>query len=491
MPKKEAVNYSQDFGAPFQDHILAVMCRVPGFCIRYRTALDHTFFVSDANRIIARALLAHIDEERRLPTHPTLIEDIRPLVGKDDFAPVESALGELYGHDVQDAHAVMQKAVAFGKQQALVNAIVEAAGRLDKGNRDVRPLIDDALLVGEDLLEIGIDYRADIDDRAVWYTDPQKVFTGVRTGIEHLDAVLAGGLGRGELGVILAPPKRGKSTTLINIGFGALSDVSGLNVAHYSLEMNDQKVTQRYDDRLMGLRVKYKRSDPIRYVQELKARATKLLPGRLFVKSYPTRSATISTVRSHLALLASREFYPDVIIVDYADIMKPERRLGEMRHEQAGIYEDLRAIAGEFDAAVWTGSQAKQAALQKEVITIEDFAEAFEKAAIVDAAFAFCQTDDERIDGRARLFAAGLRDVEDGRTIECDIRRDCCLISSTGVLDVAGTRIGGDIEAHAMKVDAVKESVGLTRKKKVTKKGKKKVKKKKLTRPKKELDFEG
>ncbi len=78
------------------------------------------------------------------------------------------------------------------------------------------------------------------------------------------------------------------------------------------------------------------------------------------------------------------------LLVDYADIMKPERRLGEMRHEQAGIYEDLRQMAGIFNVALWTASQAPRGALDKAVLDIGDFAEAYEKAAIMDAGVAFC-----------------------------------------------------------------------------------------------------
>lgn len=440
-----STHYGESFGEEFQQHILAVMCLVPGFVVRYRTALDFSYFVNDTDRVIAKALLAHVDAKKRLPSMVTLLEDIRPSVGKADLAGIERSLRALYKRDVSDANAVIEKAVDFGRTQALVNAVLAAAKDLDKGDvPKIRPRIDEALLVGQDLLNIGTDYRGDIDERHQWYTNPEFAVAGLRTGIMHLDLMMGGGLGKGELGVVLAPPKRGKSTLLINIGFGALMSVEPKNVVHYSCEMKAQKVVMRYDDRLMGDRVKFKRSDSERYFSELRDRAGKLIRGRLFVQSYPTRTASISTLRAHLALLASREFVPDLVIVDYADIMKPERRLGEMRHEQAGIYEDLRALAGEFDCPVWTGSQAKISALDKEVVTLMDFAETSEKSAIVDAAIALCQTPDERISNRARIFGAGLRDHEDGRTVEITLRRDCCYIRSTGLLDVGGTRIAGE-----------------------------------------------
>jgi hypothetical protein len=432
---------SYEFGDEFQRHALAVLARIPGGVLRYRSALDYTYFGSASLRKIAEVLFTHVDEHHSLPQEATLIEEVREAVGEDDFSRVRKVAARLYKEDVSDAKAVLAKLIDFGQQQAYINATVAAADKLDRGDRDIRPLFDAASIVGQDLLDIGVDYKGDAEERREWYRNPQLQNEDIiRTGIPHLDAMLDGGIDRGELGVILAPPKRGKTSTLINIGFGALTSVRRYNVVHYSLEMDQDKVSRRYDDRLMGGRVKFKKSRPDRYADMLDERLRRAVRGRLFVKSYPTRAASISNVRSHLSLLAARGVRPDMVIVDYADIMKPERRLGEMRHEQAGIYEDLRQLAGEFNAAVWTGSQASRGALEKDVITIEDFAEAFEKAAIVDAAVAFCQSNDERIERKCRLFGAALRNQEDGRTVECEIHRDQCRIRSLALYDVAGAR---------------------------------------------------
>lgn len=431
---------SYDFGDEFQRHSLAVLSRVPGAVLRYRSALDPTYYGSATLRQIAEALFEHVDEHRALPQKPTLIEDLKERIGEEDFPRVEKSVFRLYREDISDAHAVLERLIDFGKQQAFVNATLKAADQIEKGKRDVRPLFDAAAIVGEDLLDIGVDYAKNVGERQAYYKDPDKHEETLRTGIPHLDALMGGGLGRGEMGVILAPPKRGKTTTLINIGFGALTSPARYNVAHYSLEMHQDKVARRYDDRLMGPRIDLRTKDPERYGELLDERVAKFVRGRLFVKHYPTRTATVSKIRSHLSMLAARGFHPDVLIVDYADIMKPDRRIGEMRHEQAGIYEDLRQLAGEFKCALWTGSQATRGALEKDIITINDFAEAFEKAAIVDAAIAFCQTDDERIEGRCRLFGAALRNTEDGRTVECEINRSQARVRSLALYDVSGAR---------------------------------------------------
>lgn len=439
-------SYAEQFGDKFQQHILAVAARVPGFTLRYRTALSDAFFAADIHRIAAKALFEHVDEYGSLPTEETLVTCVRDITDEATQPKAEKFVRGLYGRDISDAKSVMNRIIEFGKLQALCNAVVACAEDIEKGKRDlILNRVQTAMLVGEDILDVGLDYRALADRRVDWYvnTDGDDLDM-IPTGLTHLDLAMGGGLGKGELGVVLAPPKRGKTTTLVNFGFGAFVAAQGFNVAHYTCEMRGKRVSMRYDDRMAGSLVAMRAKSPEKYVKRLNAKIEKYMRGNLFVKQYNTREATVSMIRAHLTLLASQGFHPDMIIVDYADILKPERRLGEMRHEQAGIYEDLRSLAGDFDAAVWTASQARRGALEKDIITIDDFAEAFEKAAIVDAAIGFCQSDEERIDQKARLFLAALRNQQDGLTIECEIRRGICRIRTQAIYDPAGVRLDTD-----------------------------------------------
>jgi len=437
----EVGTYGEQFGEAFQKHILAVAARIPGFIIRYRTALSHTYFVNKTHRVVAQTLFDHVDQHQKLPTKVTLFEEVKAASGDDDSGKSEikaqKAVDGLYNEDISDANAVMQKTIEFGKLQAMVNAVLSGAEEIQKGNRNILPLIHEATLVGEDILNVGLDFKEGMADRLAKYLlhEDDERLDVLPTGIDHLDYALDGGISRGELAVVLAPPKKGKTTTLINIGFGGLACVLGFNVVHYTLEMSEKKVMARYDDRVAGAAIKYKKYAPEKFISTLEKRITKLIRGRLFVKGYPTRSATPTMIRTHLSLLASRGFVPDIVIVDYADIMKAERRLGEMRHEQAGIYEDLRQIAGEFNVGVWTASQAPKGTLDKESLTLGDFAEAFEKAAIIDACVAFSQTSEEKVSGTCRLVLAGLRNQEDGRVVQCRIKRDRCNIRSLALTD--------------------------------------------------------
>jgi replicative DNA helicase len=491
---KQAGTYDVQFGREFQKHVLEVALRIPSFIPRYRAALDPAYFVSDLHYTIAKALFQHHDEYGSLPGRALMTELVREIADDEKMLDLEALLENMYKADVSDAEAVMDKAINFGRHQAMINAIIEGADMLERGDRNVMPLIQDALAVGEDLTDLGLEYADTESSRYDYYLQGEHIGETVPTGLVHLDRALRGGLGRGELGVILAPPKRGKTTLLINFGFGALLALWGYNVVYYTCEMSQDKIGRRFDDRIAGGRVGWKYTNPKKYIELLKQRTKAFVNGRLFVKGYSTRRASVSTLRSHLSILAANSFRPDLVIVDYADILKPDRRLGEMRHEQAGIYEDLRALAQEFDCALWTASQTNRQGASKEVVTITDFGESFEKAAIADTVIALCQSPDEKADDLCRIFFAALRSYGDGRTVDCEIKRDRCSIKSVALLDPTGKAIlskaeeaeglqtrrpEGDLQKRMKKEGRVlsEKKAGGRKRKKKAKKVSKKVKK--------------
>jgi replicative DNA helicase len=446
---KRAGTYDDTFGDAFQSHLLAVMLQSPTFVLAYRTALHHDYFTSEVHQRIVRALLAEVDAHKVLPSVPTLTEAVREISKGADMDPVDAEISARFAEDIRDIEAVKARVVKFGQLQAAIRATFENASDLERNRTDqLLARMQDALRVGTDLTDLGEDYFA--VDRSIWYADQVGGGTLIPTGIEHLDVALEGGAARGGLYCFFAPPGLGKTTALLNVGHGGVAH--GFNVFHYTFEMRLDATGRRYDARLVGELNKIRRSDPEKFREAVTDRvaAFKETAGKLLLKAYPSRTCTVSMIRAHITTMAGYGIRPDVLIVDYGDIMKPERRLGEMRHEQAGIYEDLRTLAGETNAVVWTGSQASKLAVEKDHITIKDIAEAFEKSAILDGAIGLVQTLDESIDNLCRLFLCKLRDVEDKGVILCDIDRAQCLLRSRELLDKSSARATPTAQTDAL-----------------------------------------
>lgn len=136
--------------------------------------------------------------------------------------------------------------------------------------------------------------------------------------------------------------------------------------------------------------------------------------GQLRIKKYPTKSVTTQTIRMFLDKLKMvKGFVPDVLIVDYGAILKPMSNYNDKRMGIESVYEELRAIADDYNLALWTAAQGNRGALSKKIVSMVDLAECFAIANISDVLACLCQTAKEKVKGDLRLFLPKIRDNPD------------------------------------------------------------------------------
>jgi replicative DNA helicase len=438
--------YGDSFGPAYQAHMLAVLARIPGYIVRFRSALDPSYFSVDLHRMVAQALYAHVDKYRVLPSRATLVETLKAFCTKAKLPEAIQIIKNTYAKDITDHESVRDKLVEFGKLAAAANATLQNSLDLDSGDRSkLLERMRKALLVGEDLTNIGIDYTNSANDRASWYAEEENV--AIPTGMPHLDAMLRGGGRRGDLHIIAAMTGKGKTTFLINVAYGAITAAKPYNVVYYTLgDLSRKDVAMRLDDRIAGPAFAFKEKDTARYIALLNERVKKLVRGRIYIQHYPRRYLTPTMMRSHLSVLRSEGFDPDRIIVDYGQVMKPERRIGQTWEELGGLAEDLNSIAGEEDADMWSGNQVPQRSYQKPVLELGDLAggaETGEHAAVV---LTFNQTKQEEIESNYRVYGAKCRRKADHGMVVGHVNRARCEMTTEAWLNSAGTLISGKYE---------------------------------------------
>ena len=194
------------------------------------------------------------------------------------------------------------------------------------------------------------------------------------------------------------------------VALGANAMRLGKNVVHYTFELNEHVVGLRYDSNLCGL--------PSNDVQDNKELVLETYKnknlGRLIIKEYPTGSATVMTVRNHIEKLQLKGVKPDVVIIDYADIMKSSKSYDSLRHELKLVYEELRNLAMELEVPIWTASQANRDSAQSDVVGLENMSEAYGKAMVADVVVSLSRKASEKSSGVGRLFIAKNRAGKDG-----------------------------------------------------------------------------
>lgn len=229
--------------------------------------------------------------------------------------------------------------------------------------------------IGTTLSDYAIDYEPTSDEK--WEDEGLDMF---------LDGVC---LYPGEVGLIEAIPKGGKTVSLVNIG--AIGLVHGLKVYHWSLEIPKKQLFSRYASRITGS--KYE-------MQEAK-KLMNLYGGELVVRDEPY--CGIRELRNWVL-----KGKPDLVIVDYADLMMAPKKNAQRRFEIRDTYLGLRNIAKEFEIPLWTASQATAKGKEKlnkgHMIDETDLEEAkIVKAGICALIISLNQTPEEKEEGLLRV----------------------------------------------------------------------------------------
>ena len=403
----EKASFSK-YGKDFQEKLVKLILDDRGFCDQIEEVLDINFFEVAYLQLFVKKIYQYKEKYNTHPSYSTVTMLMRSDI--DDASDVlKKQVRDYFARILADAEQPMSEAsyikevsLDFCKKQKLKEAILKSVELINSSSFDeVSGLITEAIKLGQDN-NFGYDYMFDFEERFKF-----KARNPVTTGWDEVDKICKGGLGTGELGVVIAPTGAGKSMALVHLGAQALKD--GKNVVHYTLELQDTVVASRYDSCVTAVPL----SDLGSFKDEIYEKI-KDIDGRLIVKEYPTKSVSTKALRNHLEKLKNRNIKIDMIIVDYADLLRPVTIRNEKRIELESIYEELRSLAQEFECTIWTASQTNRSGLNAEVITMESISEAFNKCFVADFIFSISRTiEDKNVNG-GRIFIAKNRNGPDG-----------------------------------------------------------------------------
>lgn len=119
--------------------------------------------------------------------------------------------------------------------------------------------------------------------------------------------------------------------------------------------------------------------------------------------SYPPFTCNLKTIRQDIDVLIADGFIPDVVVIDYADILAPETTRGEVRHQIDDTWKSLKRMAAEMKINVVTATQGNRASLSKDIIEQTDTSEDIRKLAHPDIFFALSQSRKEKQMNALRL----------------------------------------------------------------------------------------
>ena len=399
-----------EHGTSFQEKIMQALLSDHQWAEQMSEVVKVDYFDLKHLKFLAQKYFDYHLKYRTFPTLQLLVTIIRDdlRVGTDIILRdkiVEYLQRIKMNPDMCDIQYVKDKSLDFCRKQAMRSALEQAVDMIATGHdENVINIIREALTVGT-TPSIGHEFIEDLESRFV-----HIVRNACPTGIIELDdkRILNGGLAKGEIGVVVANTGVGKSHFLVQAGATAL--MHERNVLHYTFELSEISTGLRYDSHISEIPI----DELIERKNEVVEMYKKLALGRLIIKEYPTGSASVVTVRNHIEKLLLKDFRPDLIIIDYADIMRSTRSYDSLRHELKLIYEELRNLAMELRIPIWTASQANRSSAQNDIVGLESMSEAYGKAMVADVVVSLSRRSHEKSDGAGRLFVAKNRAGRDG-----------------------------------------------------------------------------
>jgi replicative DNA helicase len=413
-------NLSQ-YGIGFQIKVLSSLLTHKEFLLNIHDVLSEEYFDNQAHKWIIKEILQYYQKYHTCPSMDVLKVELKKINNEVLQVSVKEQLREAYKSSAEDLKYVEEEFSNFCKNQQLKKALLTSVDFLNAGDYDsIRHLIDNALKSGQDK-NVGHEYNKDVESR---YREDHRVV--VPTPWDVFNNLLQGGLGNGDFGLIFGNPGGGKSWTLIALGGYAVK--MGYNVLHYTLELGEDYVGRRYDAFFTDI--------PVNVITEQKNRGrveevVETLQGQLIIKEYSPGKASMSTIESHIKKCIDQDFKPDLIIIDYVDLLRSKRTNRERKDEIDDIYISTKALARELNIPVWSVSQVNRAGAKDDIIEGDKAAGSYDKIMITDVAISLSRKRQDKVNGTGRFHFMKNRYGMDGMTFSAKAN------TSTGHFEVS------------------------------------------------------
>ena len=423
-----------NFDAEFQTKISAMLVRDQQFLKRAGHLIKPQYFENAGEAKLVDIALEHFNRYDSAPDKATLITVIKNAVenkkiNKNLLEEVKRALIGCFTVDLSNREFVEENVVNFAKRRAVENTILNCGEFLKDGKyEEILKSMQEATQVG--INETGQSYNyfepTRIAERAVKRADEKlgKIAPrGITTGDIRFDEKLYHrGWGRKELTCIMGGAKAGKTTALIH--WAKIASLAGYNVLYITLEVAKEIIADRLDASIAGVEMRKIKDEYIKIAQETEAITKRSKVGVLEI------CENIRTPRELEILLDKYRIQGknfddsvrppitfDMIVVDYADIMKPNYRTNDPIENSKSVYIDLRQIAQDENCAMLTATQTNRDGFKATVARAEHIAEYFNKVRTVDLLISINKTEEEAKNGVARLYFAASRNQESDFTI--------------------------------------------------------------------------
>ena len=392
------------YGPAFQVKVIHSLLERKEFLTNIYDILDSSYFDNQAHKWIIDNILKYYHEYHTTPTPEVLKSEYEKVTNDVLKVSIREQLRDAYKTVATDSEYIESEFASFCKNQQLKKALLNSVDLLKAEDYDsIRGLIDNALKAGMDK-NIGHEYLKDIETR---YRQEQRIT--IPTPWKEFNDILQGGLGNGDFGLIFGGPGAGKSWGLVALAGHAVK--LGYNVVYYTLELGEDYVGRRFDAYFTQIP-----ANEVMYHKDVIQETMDKLPGNLIIKEFAPGKAGISSVESHITKCGDLGTKPDLVVIDYVDLLRSNKTNRERKDEIDDIYTSTKGLARELDIPIWSASQVNRQGAQDDIIEGHKAAGSYDKMMITDFCASISRKAKDKQTGVGRFHIMKNRYGMDGLT---------------------------------------------------------------------------
>ena len=415
------------YGKGFQLKVLGSLLTDKKFLLTVRDVLKEEYFDSDSHKWIITEILGYFDRYNATVTMDVLKVELQKVDNDVLVVALKEELRNSYAASQDDLEYVQEEFIGFCKNQEMKQAILSSADLLKEGDFDgIRNMVEKAMKAGMDK-NIGHEYNKDVESR--YRVDYRPT---IPTPWPIFNDGIQGGFGPGDLAIVFGNPGGGKSWTCVAMAAHAVK--MGYNVNFYTLELGEDYVGKRFDCYFTGYSI-----DEVNNHRKEVEEVVKNLKGKLIVKEYAPKMASVNTIKSHIQKCVDMDHKPDLVIIDYVDYLKaPSRGKGfERKDEIDDVFIATKGLAKEMKIPIITPSQVNRMGARDSVIEGDKAAGSYDKMMVADVCISLSRQKEDKVLGTGRVHVMKNRYGQDGMTYNVKMDTNNGHITFDGKLEAA------------------------------------------------------
>ena len=408
--------------------------------------IDQNMFTGQYLRMYVGVMLEYLQTHGSVPSYSSMSVELRQKAHTQaDIEICEGIINKIRNTPSDGSEQTRELATKFFKQQNIIKAANEMLRLAGNGNLDnfekCEQLMKDALNTGnhEDYEEARVfDGMED--------TLSEDFRTVIPTGIGKIDETLNGGIGKGELGVIVGSAGFGKTT---------ITTAMALHAASYKSEQNNNqgfKVLQIvFEDRIKQIQRKHfsritqveacnlSKEEYAEHVKEILNNYPDrdMVQDNLLIVRLKSGEKSIDFIIDLIKKHINKGFRPDLVILDYFECVKVTGPSTMSKWDkEALIMRRIEAAANEMDIAFWVSVQGNRDSISAELVTMDKAGGSLGKIQIGHIIMSITRSLEDIADNIATIAILKNRAGSSGRVIDGAVfNNGTCTISTDNVED--------------------------------------------------------